>query len=439
MARFGDLDLRQYGISAISGFLPEKKPLEKLPDPLYSPWESIVNGLPQLIKTDSLSDAIDNLPVLSTAKLRTDEEWRRAYLVLGFLSQGYIWSGKEPRKKLPLSIVSPLRSVSSHFKITPCATFATYCLWNTTLRDEEDRTNPSSYSAQITFTASHEEEWFYATSVAIEAQGAPLIPMALAAVDATTISDRKTVTSFLEALATCMDRICETLARLDERLSANFFYHKLRPFLRGSRNMASAGLPEGVLYSNCRCGEGEWVQFSGGSNAQSSLIHFFDIVLGIKQDCEFFKDMRDYMPGTHRAFLSLMMEISNIRDYVLSHCPDSAVCQAYNKAVAKLGAVRDTHIRVVARYILIPMEKGTSMPISAVPGLDRHTKIKPTGTGGTDIMKFLRASRDTTKSACCGTAQRPCLGVKEIILTKKDLVAVRETKAIYEGEDIGSH
>ncbi|KAJ5372590.1 Indoleamine 2-3-dioxygenase [Penicillium concentricum] len=289
MALFGDLELRQYGVSAISGFLPETKPLEKLPDPLYSPWESIVNGLPQLLKTDTLSDAVDNLPVLSTAKLRTEDEWRRAYLVLGFLSQGYIWSGNEPRKKLPLSITSPLRSVSSHFKIIPCATFATYCLWNTTLGDEEDRTNPSSYSAQITFTGSHEEEWFYTTSVAIEAQGAPLIPLALSAVDATTIHDRKTVTSFLEAFSTCMDRICEILARLDERLSADFFYHKLRPFLRGSKNMAGAGLPEGVLYPNCRCGEGEWVQFSGGSNAQSSLIQFFDIVLGIKQDCGFFK------------------------------------------------------------------------------------------------------------------------------------------------------
>lgn len=86
-----------------------------------------------------------------------------------------------------------------------------------------------------------------------------------------------------------MGQICETLARLDERLSAEFFYHQLRPFLSGSKNMAAAGLPEGVHYPTCRCGEGEWVQFSGGSNAQSSLIQFFDIVLGIKQDSGFIK------------------------------------------------------------------------------------------------------------------------------------------------------
>jgi indoleamine 2,3-dioxygenase len=98
MVRFRDLDLRQYWVSATSGFLPDTNPLGRLPDPLYSPWEDIVNDLPHLIKTDSLCDAVDSLPVVSTAKLRTEEEWRRAYLILGFLSQGYIWSGKEPRK-----------------------------------------------------------------------------------------------------------------------------------------------------------------------------------------------------------------------------------------------------------------------------------------------------------------------------------------------------
>lgn len=72
-ARYRDLDLRQYGISPISVSLLETKPLEKLPDPLYSPWESIVDDLPQLIKTDTLSDAVNNHPALSTAKPRTEE------------------------------------------------------------------------------------------------------------------------------------------------------------------------------------------------------------------------------------------------------------------------------------------------------------------------------------------------------------------------------
>ena len=45
--------------------------------------------------------------------------------------------------------------------------------------------------------------------------------------------------------------------------------------------MAVAGLPKGVFYDEGN-GKGEWRQFSGGSNAQSSLIAFCDVVLGVE-------------------------------------------------------------------------------------------------------------------------------------------------------------
>ena len=45
--------------------------------------------------------------------------------------------------------------------------------------------------------------------------------------------------------------------------------------------MSVAGLPKGVFYDEGD-GRGEWRMYSGGSNAQSSLIQFFDIVLGVE-------------------------------------------------------------------------------------------------------------------------------------------------------------
>jgi Indoleamine 2,3-dioxygenase len=59
------------------------------------------------------------------------------------------------------------------------------------------------------------------------------------------------------------------------------FYHQIRPLLAGSKNMAAAGLPNGVFYELGE-GQGEWRQYSGGSNAQSSLVQLFDIALGIQ-------------------------------------------------------------------------------------------------------------------------------------------------------------
>lgn len=44
--------------------------------------------------------------------------------------------------------------------------------------------------------------------------------------------------------------------------------------------MATAGLPDGVFYDVGE-GQGEWHQYSGGSNAQSTLIQALDIFLGV--------------------------------------------------------------------------------------------------------------------------------------------------------------
>jgi len=113
----------------------------------------------------------------------------------------------------------------------------------------------------------------------------------LDAIDAVDENDVSRVRSFLEAFITCVDGIIITLDRLDENLSQEFFYHRLRPYLRGSKNMAKAGLPDGVFYPRHQCegGEGEWLVHSGGSNAQSSFIQLMDIIMGIDQDEDFIK------------------------------------------------------------------------------------------------------------------------------------------------------
>ncbi|KAK1145512.1 tryptophan 2,3- dioxygenase [Aspergillus melleus] len=72
--------------------------------------------------------------------------------------------------------------------------------------------------------------------------------------------------------------------------------------------MSQGGLPRGVIFDD-GTGSQEYRQYSGGSNAQNSLIQLFDIVLGIEHEpCadSFMEDMRQYMPGDHRRFLEDM-------------------------------------------------------------------------------------------------------------------------------------
>jgi hypothetical protein len=82
----------------------------------------------------------------------------------------------------------------------------------------------------------------------------------------------------------CVRDMGSILRRMNERCSPDVFYRDIRPFLAGSKNMALAGLPNGVFYDESD-GKGKWRQYSGGSNAQSSLVAFCDVVLGV-QHCE---------------------------------------------------------------------------------------------------------------------------------------------------------
>ena len=85
-----------YNVSTTNGFLPDEPPLEILPDPYYQQWEAVARNLQGLILSRRLRELVDRIPVLSTERLETEAEWRRAYSVLGFIAHAYIWGGDEP-------------------------------------------------------------------------------------------------------------------------------------------------------------------------------------------------------------------------------------------------------------------------------------------------------------------------------------------------------
>lgn len=88
--------LVHYGISLNNAFLPSS-PVRKLQDPYYAPWEQLVENLPDSIEIGSVRATVDNMPVLSTSRLHDEDEWRRAYVVLAYLTHAYIWGGDQPK------------------------------------------------------------------------------------------------------------------------------------------------------------------------------------------------------------------------------------------------------------------------------------------------------------------------------------------------------
>lgn len=90
--------LEDYGISPDHGFLPSDLPLVALPDPYYARWEAIASNLQGLLLTKRIRETVDRLPILSTAYLHSEGEWRRAYVLLVFMLHGYVWGGHKPEE-----------------------------------------------------------------------------------------------------------------------------------------------------------------------------------------------------------------------------------------------------------------------------------------------------------------------------------------------------
>ncbi|KAK5073605.1 Indoleamine 2,3-dioxygenase [Lithohypha guttulata] len=397
------------------GFLPVDEPLARLPSTYYQPWENLISRLPILISDGSLYNEFASLPLLSTSELRSLPEWRRAYVILTFFTHAHTWSDLQPREVLPANITVPLLEVSAYLDLPPTATYPALNLWNCGLvTDGADITNPENVVMRHTFTGTTDEAWFYAVSVSVEAKGVAAIQVMLECVKAIEQDKKDEVLECLRSFRVIVSELASILQRMHEHCDPSVFYHRIRPFLAGSRGMEKAGLPHGLFYDEGR-GKGSWRQYSGGSNAQSSLIQFLDIALGIKhegpssqrggKEQAYLNGMRQYMPQAHRQFLEYFDSVAKIRQYVQSKNVSETLSSTFDEAVEAMAAFRDTHIKIVARYIVAPSRARDQSQnqgvrnIAASSSEQTSSKDELKGTGGTNLMAFLKQTRAETRAA----------------------------------------
>ncbi|KAI8162936.1 Indoleamine 2,3-dioxygenase [Colletotrichum sp. SAR 10_70] len=402
-----------------NGFLPADAPLKVLPNSYYAPWEKIIQHLPQLLKAGKLRREVDALSVLSTDKLMNEAEWRRAYVILTFFTHAYVWGGEKAEEILPPSVSIPLLEVSRHLEVPPVATYAGLNLWNF-LSTTDDFTDLESLESLHTFTGTKDEAWFYLVSVAMEAQGARIMTDMLNALESIKTRDYATITTALEGLSENIRKIGALLERMYEHCDPMVFFYEIRPYLAGSKNMAAAGLPNGVFYDEGD-GRGSWQQLRGGSNGQSSLIQFLDIVMGVEHKSEgnsnphasktapaqkgtpaFHEEVRDYMPGPHKRFLEHVTRMGSIREF--AKLPASTPQQekfrdAYQNATKTMTEFRNKHLQIVTRYIVLPSKKAYNAAKVDLASASATKDDQLTGTGGTALMPFLKQTRDETLQA----------------------------------------
>jgi indoleamine 2,3-dioxygenase len=377
-----ELRLEEYEVHPERGFLPAEDPLPYLEDPYYAPWEQIASELPKLLVARKLRSVVDGMPRLTTERLQTEREARRAMLLLSYIGHGYVWNGDAPAERIPANLAQPWYEVSQRLGRPPVLSYASYAL------DNWRRLNPNApielgnIVLLQNFLGGLDEEWFILIHVDIEAKAARAIRQIPTALRAATEQNVPALTAALQEVATALEQMYAVLARMPEACDPYIYYHRVRPYIHGWKN--NPALPNGLIYEGVAAYGGQPQQFRGETGAQSSIIPTLDGLLGIQHADDplktYLMEMRLYMPPAHRRFIEAVESRSTVRETVLQN-GDSALRDAYNACVENIQRFRALHLEYAASYIYKQQAKDPKNP----------TRV---GTGGTPFMKYLKKHRD---------------------------------------------
>ncbi|XP_034376765.1 indoleamine 2,3-dioxygenase 1 [Arvicanthis niloticus] len=387
--------LEEYHIDEDVGFaLPH--PLVELPD-AYSPWTLVARNLPMLIENGQLREEVEKLPTLSTDELRGHRLQRLAHLALGYITMAYVWNRGDDdiRKVLPRNIAVPYCELSEKLGLPPILSYADCVLANWKKKDPNGPMVYENMDILFSFPGGDCDKGFFLVSLLVEIAASPAIKAIPTVSNAVEHQDLKALEKALCNIATSLEKAKDIFKRMRDFVDPDMFFHVLRIYLSGWKG--NPKLPEGLLY------EGVWdtpKKFSGGSAGQSSIFQSLDVLLGIKHKAgkgsaaEFLQEMRGYMPPAHRNFLFSLESAPPVREFVISRQNEN-LKKAYNECVNGLVSVRKFHLTIVDTYIVKPSKQKP---------MDGHKSEEPSnvesrGTGGTDVMNFLKSVKDTTEKA----------------------------------------
>ncbi len=372
------INLADYDVDPVRGFLPSPDPLIDLP-PQFSAWNEIGRNLPDLLLTGQIRRAVEALQTPDLAILTTSAELERAFQLISAVGMAYIYA--EPSiTRIPAALAVPWAVVAEKIGRPPICSHASLVLNNWRKLDPQGEIEPDNLACVQLFLGGMDEQWFFTATAGVEAAGAPAIVPIIEAKEAARNGDAATVMAKLREIRPIFIRLNQALMRIYDRCDPYIFYNRIRPFLAGWTE-------NGMLFEGVGSGEGTIFKLSGGSAAQSSLIQAFDVGLGIQhlhpESGPFLMDMRNYMPVKHRAFLEALAEGPSIYQFVQSLADENGELTAiFNQCIDQLDQFRKAHMQIAVRYVLQQGKDGED-------GL---------GTGGTSFVPFLSEARKETKA-----------------------------------------
>ncbi|KAJ3257283.1 hypothetical protein HK103_004837 [Boothiomyces macroporosus] len=382
--------LEEFGIDPHTGFLPNPPPTKHLPK-YYEPWEYIVDNLNAFLVSGAIRERVRKLEILSLEYLSGIGEQRRAYCILSFIAHAYIYgvaNADAVDPVLPESIAIPWFEIAKILQVKPVVSYASVGLWNWYLLDSN---GPKDLSG------SFDESWFYLVPLGIEVVGAPFISAAVDAQSAVLANDESTVLKNVGLMADSIDEMAKLLPRMYEKCDAQVFLKRVRQYSGGSKN--NSLMPHGVFYTGVTEMDqhvnlsqeapsgltGTWRKYAGASAGQSPLIHLIDAALSIqhtvmKQGAPVnpMLEMIQALPLDLQEFIQLVREGPSIRDFCLNSLNSNLKAQ-FNRTLVNLKQFRDKHMQLATRYIVVHQKEPAAV-----------------GTGGTDLVPFLKQVRQET-------------------------------------------
>jgi indoleamine 2,3-dioxygenase len=325
--------------------------------------------------------------------------------------------------RIPPPISLPLLQISAQLQLPPLLTYSDNVLYNWHLDTDDPDALPSQSTIQChtTFTSTSDEAEFYLVSARIELAAVEALDLMRSTMDEAFVGDNiaiRRITEFLHQLTIVIRHMMLILLDIKKKCSPEVFYHQIRPWLRGEDSRSGRKwIFEGIDWDPSLV---EPVELSGSSAGQSSIFQALDIFLGVdhysplKEELTeesnrclgqgtLLKRMRLYMPRHHRTFLThLENNPRPLRQLVISVSsgasdPDQALLKAaYNDAVLSLKELRSAHINIVALFIIGPARQDRLISTSDHVGFARDGEFLLKGTGGTDMVRFLKGIRDQT-------------------------------------------
>jgi indoleamine 2,3-dioxygenase len=455
--------LSSFGVDRDRGFLPAE-PLRRLPLPRFQVWEDFADELPNIlgVRLSGIRRYLETIPMLPYAELVGETEMYRAHLLLALFAHAYVWGGESPINYIPENIAVPLWRISCALNVPPVLCYFDIVLrnWRRLFAD-----GPLTMDNIVTLNnlyGGRDESWFFLNTVEIEDVGAkaivPLYSLNKAAhtfLEGGGVLDWEDpeirawvndIAQTLRSVASAIKNMLDSLTAMREGCDPFIFFHRVRPFLAAWKS--NPAVPDGVRYMGVRekwedrasaapaeAADGSssgaesfpFQQFSGGSAAQSSLLPFLDICLGVDHSEHeasarsnmYLHSMRQYMIPEHREFLLHVQSFARLRALVLA-CeatrradpPSSepvlptldALQDAYNACLIHLTDFRTLHISIAMQFI--SSQQALAHSGNLVVPASLHGAAGGKGTGGTNLMEFLRPIRDEVRNNVINGAQQ---------------------------------